>query len=286
MNEGRSFCAACANGDRLYVIGGFNGKKSVSSVEVFDTITQKWLSIPNMTTERDGCAAISIEDKIYVFGGSHGRKYLSSAEVYDITTQEWTQIPEMKEERVNCAATAIGNRIYIVGGWNDSGCLSSCEIFNSSTNTWSSSIPDMTEKKWGCKAISIGPNIYVMGGEEDSTITSSVEMFEIPISSLYPINDNYVTLEGEYHSPKSLENLCVDQVCRSLPDLDGQIPPGYPQDVINVILESLVSHGALNITTLKAFKHYELDQLPRARCSGSIDERLLLLFESLPESKT
>ena len=70
MKEARYACAACPMGDKLYVMGGckygdcHNGK-SLSSVEVFDTITQKWSSIPNMKTKRHGCVAVSLEKKIY-----------------------------------------------------------------------------------------------------------------------------------------------------------------------------------------------------------------------------
>ena len=109
--------------------------------------------------------------------------------------------------------------------------------------------------------------------------TSSVEVFEISMDSLYPLNDNYVTLEGGYRSPKSLENLCIDQVCRSLPDLDGEIPTEFPQDVINAILESLLSHGALKLIPLEAFKHYDLGQLT------VVDERLLSLSERISKVK-
>ena len=73
-----------------------------------------------------------------------------------------------------------------------------------------------------------------MGGWNDSNNTyASVEAFEMSMDSLYPINDNYVALEGGYLSPKSLENLCIDQVCRSLPDLDRPVPRSYPQNAIN-----------------------------------------------------
>ncbi len=261
MNEHRIGFASCAIGDKLYIIGGHGGYGWLSSVEVFDTITQEWSSLPNMTTKGDECAAVSVGNKIYVFGGWYGT-YLSSAEVYDVTTQGWTPLPDMKEKRSACAATAVGNRIYIVGGRDGSTYHSSCEVFDTSTNTWSSPIPDIKEKRSSCQAVTIGPNIYVMGGEYDSTTHSSIEMFELPMSSLYPNDDNYITVEDEYRSPKSLENLSIDQFCRSLPDLDGDIPPGKPQYVIIAIVQSLMSRGALNETVLKPFRHYEFDQLP------------------------
>ena len=268
MEEARHGFAACAIGNKLYVIGGHDDYDDdeydvfLSEIEVFDTISQEWSSLPNMTIERSGCAAVAVGNKIYVFGGGYNfRDILSCAEVYDVTTQEWTRLPDMKEQREYCAATAVGNRIYVFGGGDGYSIHSSCEVFNTSTNTWSSPIPDMKEKRDSCQAVTIGPNIYVMGGKKGYRILSSAEMFEISMSLLYPTNDNYVTVEGRYHSPKSLEHLCIDQICRSLPELDGDIPPDKPHYIINAIFQSLVSHGALNETTLKPFRHYELDEL-------------------------
>ena len=53
MKEARKECAACAIGDKIFVMGGYNhdDNDSLSSVEVFDTITQECSSIPNMTTK-------------------------------------------------------------------------------------------------------------------------------------------------------------------------------------------------------------------------------------------
>ncbi len=283
MKECRSYCAACAIGDKLYVIGGHAGFYGdyieYSSAEVFDTVTQEWSSVPNMTTERGGCAAVSVGNKIYVFGVRNRRfKFLSSAEVYDINTQKWTQLPDMKVKRLVCRATAVGNRIYIVGGHDGSFYLSSCEVFDTSTNTWSSPIPDMKENRHGCQSVSIGPKIYVMGGWNGITTLSSLEMCEISMYLLYPTNDNYVTVEGGCRSPKLLENLCIDQICRSLPDLDGDIPPGQPQYLINAIVQSLTSHGALNTTSLKPFRHYKFGQLPSTERKNVVD---VAVFESL-----
>ena len=280
MKEARVCCTACTIGNKLYVIGGRNSYAGVSLVSEFDTMTQKWSSLPNMIEKRSQCAAVSVgRNKIYVFGGRGAYKCLSSAEVYDIHTQTWTQLPDMKERRDGCAATAVGNQIYVVGGC-DVKSLSSCEVFDTSTHTWSSTtiIPDMMEERGGCQAVSIGPKIYVISKKTPSTSQSStsMEMLERSMESLYPINDNYVTVKGEYKSPKSLEHLCMDEICRSLPNLDGDFPPGLPQDIIKRIHESLVNHGALDSTTMKPLRHYlDLDdaQLQLAECHTSNHNR-------------
>lgn len=173
-------------------------------------------------------------------------------------------VAEMKEKRFRCAATLAGNTIYIVGGWVKKSPHSSCEVFDVSTNTWSSPIPDMKKKRRECQAVTVGTNIYVMGGQNSYTTLSSVELFEISVSSLYPTDDNYIMIGGGYRSPKLLENLCIEQFCRSLPDLDGDVPPRHPQYVINAIVQSLMTRGALNKITSKPFRHYKLNQLPSA----------------------
>jgi Leucine Rich repeat len=72
-------------------------------------------------------------------------------------------------------------------------------------------------------------------------------------------------------SPKRLADLATDALCRSLPMLNGELPPGLPQDVVDCIVSSLVSHSALNATTLRIFKHCELNSLSLAGCRGVSD---------------
>lgn len=99
------------------------------------------------------------------------------------------------------------------------------------------------------------------------------------IASLYPLRDNYVVVSGNRRSPKSLKHLCLDTVCRSLPDMDGELPPGLPQDLVDSIVKSLVSHSALNVTTLRALRHCEVGELNLAGCRGVGDDWLRKLNE-------
>lgn len=81
------------------------------------------------------------------------------------------------------------------------------------------------------------------------------------VARLYPKQDNYVNEGDGGRSPKSLSALCVDAVCRSLPNLDGNLPAGLPQDVVDDIIGSLMRHAALNATTLRVLKNCELGKL-------------------------
>ena len=63
-------CAAVVFGDKIYVMGGEDGKRNdLKSMEWFDPKTQKWTRGAEMSSKRSGCAAAVLGDKIYVIGG-------------------------------------------------------------------------------------------------------------------------------------------------------------------------------------------------------------------------
>jgi len=102
------------------------------------------------------------------------------------------------------------------------------------------------------------------------------------ISNLYPLSDNYINEDDGKRSPKSLADLCTDTLCRSLPYLNGELPPGLPQDVVDDLVNSLVKHKALNATTLRVLKNCELGALSLAGCRGVTDEWLEPLAATTP----
>lgn len=57
---------------RMYVIGGWNGYSTLSSVEVYDPGSDTWTSETPMPTARYGVAYASVGSKIYAIGGDHG----------------------------------------------------------------------------------------------------------------------------------------------------------------------------------------------------------------------
>ena len=61
--------------------------------------------------------------------------------------------------------------------------------------------------------------------------------------------------------------------------MDGELPPGLPQDIVDSIVKSLVSHSALNVTTLRALRHCEIGELNLAGCRGVGDDWLRKLNE-------
>lgn len=103
------------------------------------------------------------------------------------------------------------------------------------------------------------------------------------IAALYPVEDNYVNDDavdaengdGTTRSPKSLAALACEQVCRTLPQIEGAgiLPPGLPVEVVSDIIRCLQTHSALTATTLRALSQCELSgTLSLANCRGVTDE--------------
>eukprot|EP00980_Cylindrotheca_fusiformis_P012600 scaffold3084_cov144-Cylindrotheca_fusiformis.AAC.48 len=94
------------------------------------------------------------------------------------------------------------------------------------------------------------------------------------ISNLYLPSDNYINEDDGTRSPKTLAALSTNALCRALPYLDGELPPGLPQDVVDEIVRSLVKQNALNATTLKVLRNCEISSLNLAGCRGVTDSWL------------
>ena len=78
-----------------------------------------------------------------------------------------------------------------------------------------------------------------------------------------------------------MTDLCIDSICRNLPNLDGALPSGLPPDVVDRIVQSLTSHASLNSTTLRTLSQCELSALSLANCRGVSDEWLASLSSSV-----
>ena len=79
-----------------------------------------------------------------------------------------------------------------------------------------------------------------------------------------------------------MAELATDALCRSLPLLDGELPPGLPQDVIDDVVRSLIQHSALNATTLRILRQCPLAELSLSGCRGVTDQWLAPLKSHSP----
>jgi N-acetylneuraminic acid mutarotase len=90
----------------VYVCGGSDGVKALSSVVVLDTKTGKWSEAPPMNVPRLAHAAVALNGKVYVFGGHDGVSTLDTYEVFDPAEGRWGPPMKMGGSKAQAVADA------------------------------------------------------------------------------------------------------------------------------------------------------------------------------------
>ena len=134
LPEPRSGAAAGTWQGRVYAIGGRNGDKLLSRVDVWSPGEEAWSAGPALPNALVGAACISNYDGLFVIGGHDGKK--ARNEVLKLGKDRrdrwtWETIGKLKHARRNHAAVKLPDgRFIVIGGAGDNGALASCEYFD------------------------------------------------------------------------------------------------------------------------------------------------------------
>jgi len=103
---------------KIYVIGGVDAGRILSTVYEYNPAADKWTRKANMPTARWVLSTSAVDGKIYAIGGtaSDFETGLSVVERYDPDTDTWTKEPDMPTPRSEHSAATINRRIYVIGG--------------------------------------------------------------------------------------------------------------------------------------------------------------------------
>ncbi|GLJ09113.1 hypothetical protein SUGI_0102050 [Cryptomeria japonica] len=116
--------ACAALGDFVYFSGGrneLNGQATASGVR-YDTVNQRWESLPDMIMPRIDCTGIVLDDKFVVIGGSYKDGWCTrvhtSGEAYDPETGRWTLLPDLWANGLNYVeeSNAAQPAVAVIGG--------------------------------------------------------------------------------------------------------------------------------------------------------------------------
>ena len=193
---------------KIYAIGGeeikkivrhkgwINKVKQLSTVEMYDPVTDTWIPKADMPTPRKTGTCV-VDGKIYAIGGSsitNKQWRLETVEVYDPATDTWAKAQSMNHARCSAAMSVVNGEIYAIGGigWPPNRdqsylYLSSVEVFNPKTNRWQERTEMPASKAWHTASV-IDGKIYVIGGHfregtEFKTL-STIEIYD-PATDLW-----------------------------------------------------------------------------------------------------
>jgi len=135
MKTKRESAGYAVIGQKICIVGGYDGQHPLRKVEVYDCKTDKWITLPEMSTKRMDPSCAGLEGELYVLGGDDGNHLLSSCEKYNFQTKTWTKICNMITPRRQFCSCIFDGNILVFGGW-------SSEDYNGD----SAEVPDYTDK--------------------------------------------------------------------------------------------------------------------------------------------
>jgi hypothetical protein len=175
----RSEGTAVTKAGTLYAIGGRGPGGVLADVDRYRPATNRWVSLPDMSTPRAGLAAAVVGRAIYAIGGrdSGGGPCsqapggeLATVERFDIPTQRWSTVARLPRARSDLGAIAHGGKIYVFGGCRvrrdfSIAFLDDVDVYNPRTNRWSTAPADLPTARAAMYGVGQkGGRIYVIGG--------------------------------------------------------------------------------------------------------------------------
>jgi hypothetical protein len=117
FSQARSVPGSVAVKDRICIIGGYDGARASSLMDIFDIPTSSWgIGLP-LKQRRCSCVCVSYRDHVYCIGGVCGPQALNSVERISIndlcdatdlsSTSGWTECPSLQENRSACGAAVL-----------------------------------------------------------------------------------------------------------------------------------------------------------------------------------
>lgn len=181
-------------GDRLYVVGGWNGYSAQSTNFVFNITTNTWSTATPMPKALYGMQQTTYNGKIYSFGGDYGGYGGNEQSVtYEYTPSpsgsgSWTTKASMSTPRDMAAVLTFNNKIYVIGGETSGNTpTNAVEVYDPISNTWETKSSLPFAEKYASGWI-LENTIYILGWSNktyryDSSTDTWAVIGNLPVKS-------------------------------------------------------------------------------------------------------
>jgi len=160
-------CASLLPDGRVLIVGGGDANANVfRTAEVFDPVTQSFITTGNLNQARIGATATLLPSgKVLIAGGQDsGDTLLSSAELYDPRTGSFTLTGHMHMPRAQHTATLLSNgKVLLVGSISDTG---SAELYDPASGVFSATGSLIQARAHHTATLLPNGNVLVLGGTQ------------------------------------------------------------------------------------------------------------------------
>uniref|UniRef100_A0A8C4Q2Y6 Kelch-like family member 18 n=1 Tax=Eptatretus burgeri TaxID=7764 RepID=A0A8C4Q2Y6_EPTBU len=161
----------------IFAVGGLNSAgDSITMVEVYSPLTNRWQACRPMSTPRSRVGVAVLHGRLYAIGGYDGKERLASTEVYDPEADTWMPTTCMNSKRSAMGTAVLDGKIYVCGGFDGISSLSSVEYYDPKTKRWEMATP-MSANRSAAGVTVFEGRIYVTGGHDGLQIFNTVEYY-------------------------------------------------------------------------------------------------------------
>ncbi|WP_437620479.1 kelch repeat-containing protein [Sorangium sp. So ce1151] len=180
---------------RVLVVGGYDGRQSLSKVEGYDPVSRVWSSLPDLAPARQKHTATLLSNGSVLVTGGYGASYLNDSWLFDPVASSWSRAGSIAVARYQHTATLLGNgSVLVTGGFSATGASSDARLYDPSTG-WSSVGPMSTARRAHTATLLGNGKVLVVGGSDGSASLSTAELYD-PASGWSPAGRMNTAREG------------------------------------------------------------------------------------------
>jgi N-acetylneuraminic acid mutarotase len=183
MPLGLNHPTAVAHRGRVYVHGGYRGRRNLSSATAalleYDPRRDRWRRLPAAPTPRAAHALAVVGNRLYAAGGANADGSLRSMEVYDFRSRRWRRGPSFPgPPRDHTTGVASRGRFYVLAGREGGNNYTAAERYDPRRRRWER-LPDMQRARGGIASVRLRDGRIVVFGGEDFGAGSTIREVEL-----------------------------------------------------------------------------------------------------------
>ena len=175
MSSRRSYIAADAVGDSIYVAGGMVGEtgRPLDVFQRYDAPDDRWTTLQRLPVPTRAAAGAAVGGVFYVVGGTTAEGNTRATWAYDVEARTWSERAPMPIERFNHAALAVGDEVWIFGGYEQGQEHDEVFVYDTGADEWREG-PRLPRPTHGFDVVEFRGEIWLIGGLRGEEILDEV----------------------------------------------------------------------------------------------------------------
>ncbi|KAK7799148.1 hypothetical protein U0070_011533 [Myodes glareolus] len=163
LNKGRWHHKMAVLLGKVYVVGGYDGQKRLSSVEYYDSFSNQWTEVAPLKEAVSSPAVTSCMRKLFVIGGGpDDSSYSDKVQSYDPEINAWLLRASFPIAKRYITAVSLNNLIYVAGGMTKA-----VYCYDPAEDHWMH-VQDTFSPRENCGMAVCNGKIYILGGRQEN----------------------------------------------------------------------------------------------------------------------